>query len=199
MAGRGHGDQTEVAKADLFTIGDHPADICGGEGLVHAGLRVVLTGQAGAQHRCRRRGSHQRRPGQLLEPRHPADMIEMLMAHQQVFYVLQLEAERADIGGNQVGTLFRPGVDQDMALAAGHEDRGNAAGADQIGVGVDSDRRRRLVPIGGISASGGPLGPRFLDRSPWALDLTRRLAERYGDLLGGQRQREEANEHSSRR
>ena len=41
-----------------------------------------------------------------------------------------------------------PGVDQDMALAAGDEDGGNAAGADQIGVGVDPDRRRGLVPIG---------------------------------------------------
>ena len=48
MAGRGHGGQHEVAEPDFAAVGDHPADVGGGKGLVHARLRIV----AGWARRC---------------------------------------------------------------------------------------------------------------------------------------------------
>ena len=89
-------------------IGDHPADLGGGERLVHAGLRIVGARHAGVEHLFRRRGCDQRRAGQLLQPRDPADMVEMLMADQQIFDVAKAEAELADIVGDQFRARFGP-------------------------------------------------------------------------------------------
>ena len=78
---------------------------------------------------------------------------------------------------------FGAGVDQDVAVAAGDEDRGDPARADEIGVAVDPHRRRGLVPIVRAGARRDPLRPGLLDRRARPLDLLRRAAEREDDLL----------------
>ena len=134
----------------IAAVGDDPADRGGGEGLVHARpadrRRSATPVFEAPSPQARRRTSV--RAGQLLQPRDAADMVEMLMAVQQIFDVARAGSRAARIlSATRSAPASVPRVDQDMALVAGDQDGGNAAGADQIGVGVDADRRRRLVPV----------------------------------------------------
>ena len=54
------------------------------------------------------------RAGQLLQPRNPADMVEMLVAVEQELDVAEPEAEPADVVRDEVGA-GSVAVDQDMA------------------------------------------------------------------------------------
>ena len=71
-----------------------------------------------------------------------------------------------------------PAVDQDVAVAADDQDRRDPARADQIGVGVDADRRRGLVPVVRSRAFRNPQRSRRFDRRTRLLDNPRRLAQR---------------------
>ena len=136
--------------------------------------------------------------GQLLQARGAADMVMMFVAVEEVFDVAQLEAEAADVGGDEIGAALGAAVDQDMPVAAGDEDGGDAAGADEVGVGVEADRRGGFIPVVPVLAGRGPQRAGLFDRRLGALDLARGLAEGDGDLLRGEQERE-ANEHRRRR
>ena len=121
----------------------------------------------------------------------------MFVANQQIFDVTEPEAEPADIFGNQLGACFRATVNQNMAIFARDENRGNAAGANEIGVRVDPNRRRRLVPIGRISANLGPQGSGLLDWGLGTLYLARGLAQREGQLSRGSSRKQDRCEGQS--
>ncbi len=195
--------QHQVAEPDFAIVADHPTDRGWRKGLVDAGLRVVGARRPGFEHLRRRSRGDERRAAQPLQLCNAADMVEMLMAVQDELHVLQPEAKRADVVGDDVRALLGPAVDQDVAVAADDQDRGNATGTDEIGVGVDADRRRRLVPGVGILrtvANSRPARPGAFDRRSRLLDDARRLAEGDGDLRRRQqRDDQRASEHSSHR
>jgi hypothetical protein len=121
----------------------------------------------------------------------------MLVAVEQIFDVGQLEAELADVVGDEVRVLFGPAVDQDVACRIGDQNRRNPARADQIGVAEDSDRRRGLGVIVPGLARVRELGSGDLDRRARLVDQPG-PAERDDDLLRRERE-EQASERSSPR
>ena len=85
----------------------------------------------------------------------PADVIEMHVALEQYFHVLEAEAERADVGRNQVGPPCRAAVDQNVRFA-GDQDRRDAAGPDVPAVAVDAIGRAGFVPVVPVAAGVQP-------------------------------------------
>ena len=188
-----------MAEANVLAVAYHTVDPRRGKGWVHSGLRVSRTGGSAVEDRCGRRRRDELGAGQLLQARHSADMVEVLMAVEQVADVAQVEAKPADVGGDQVGAHLGPGVDEDVPGVAGDEDRRNPASADEIGIGMDPHRRRRLVPLVIFLAARGEQRAVRFDRSARTLHLSWLLQrDRERDDL---RQREggEASEHSWRR
>lgn len=118
----------------------------------------------------------------------------MLMAVEEDFDVARLETELADIVGNEVRVRVGPAVDQYVAGGIGDQDRGDAAGADEIGIAEDSDRRRGLFVIVPRFARGGEFRARDFDRRARLLDQLG-PAERDDDLLRGERE-EKASERN---
>ena len=191
--------QHRVADPHLLAVADHPVDMGRGEGRVHARLRVVGARIAAVEHGRGGLRGDELRAGKALQLGEATDMVEMLVAVEQIFDVRRCEAELADVVGDQRGAFLRAAVDQDVSRRIGDQDRRDAASADQIGVAENADGRRRLVPVVPVLASAGPQRPCDLDRRARPLDLLR-LAEGNHDRqdLRG-RGSDEANEHSSRR
>ena len=73
-------------------------------------------------------------------------MVVMLVTGQDVADVADAVAERLDVVGDNPRIFLGSAVDQDISRAPHDKDRGNAATADQVGVGVNPDRRGRLIP-----------------------------------------------------
>ena len=101
------------------------------------------------------RADQHRRTARLLEPRHAADMIEMLMAAQEALHIGYLEAKAGDIGGDDFRTLGRAGIDQHQSVIALDQDRTDAAGANVPGVAVDQKGLRGLIPLVPVFAGLG--------------------------------------------
>src|SRR6185369_1123208 len=118
-----------------------------------------------------------------LQLRNAADMINMLMAVEQDLHVARAEPELADIGRDQVRAGLGPAVYEDVAVAAGDQDRRDAAGTDEVSVRMDPHRRRRLVPIVPILARRREQRTIGLEDRRRMVDLRWRLAERNDDLL----------------
>ena len=200
VAGGGHRRQQQIAEPHRVAVADNPPDGGGGERRVHPRLRIVGAGGATGEHLCRRGRGDQCGAGQLLQPGDAADMIGMLVAVEDEPDVAQLDAELADIVGDQVGGIVGPAIDQHVAVVAGDQDHRNAAGADEVGVGVDPHRRGRLVPLIPIAARRRPGRPGLTDRGFRRRVVMRRAAERDGDLHRHQRgDQPELNGHSSPR
>ncbi len=203
MALRFDRGQLKVAEPDLLSVAENPADLRRRERRMHSGLRIACSRRAGSEHGSGIGRSEHLRSGQLLQAADAADMVDMLVAVQQNPHVRRTEAELANVADDEVRAGFGPGIDEDMALASGDQDRGDPARADEIGVGVDPDRRRRLVPIVIVVADGIERRTGGLDRSPRLFDLLRSRSKRNADKRRLRRhrcaQREEASEHSSLR
>ena len=76
--------------------------------IVQPCLRIARIVFPGADDVDRARADQHRRTARLLEPRHAADMIEMLMAAQKRLHIGYLEAKAGDIGGDDFRTLAVP-------------------------------------------------------------------------------------------
>ncbi len=155
VARGGHGLEREVADADLLAVSHGAVGRCDGEGRVHSRLRIVGEGDAARQRPCAFGRSDDLRAGGLRETRHSADMVEMLMAVEKDLHVGRIEAEAADVAKHDLGAGLGAAVDKDMAVIAGDEDRGDAAGPDEIAVAMDAEGRGGLVPFVPILALGG--------------------------------------------
>ena len=109
--------------------------------------------------------------------------------------------ELANVVGNEVCVLLRASVDEDVAVVSGDQDGRDAAGADEIGVGVNPNRRRGLFPVRRILADAREGRTRALDWRSCLLDPRRCLPEGNRDILAGEGQRDNSNasEHSSPR
>ena len=70
--------------------------------IVQPCLRIARIVFPGADDVDRARADQHRRTARLLEPRHAADMIEMLMAAQKRLHIGYLEAKAGDIGGRRL-------------------------------------------------------------------------------------------------
>ena len=108
MARGGDGAQLERAQADRQVVIEHCVDTRRGERLVHAELRSFAAVSLAMTGRLRARRSALRRCAAAA--RQPADVIEMHVAPEQYFHVLEAEAERADVVGP--GRPCRAAVDQ---------------------------------------------------------------------------------------
>src|SRR5215469_8012682 len=84
--------------------------------------------------------------GQFFELRQPAGMVEVRMAVQQNLYVLQLETELLDIGGDHRRRVNEPAIDDEMTFGRCNQVGGDVAGSHIIDVADDSDRLDWFVP-----------------------------------------------------
>ena len=183
VAGRRHGGQTRFAEPHVAAVGDHPADAAAGKGLCMPACGSSALAAPVLSTFCRRRRCHQRRAGQLLQPRDAADMVEMLMAVSRYLMSVSRKPSCRILSAIRSAPFSVPASIRTWPSLAGDQDRGDAAGADQIGVAVDADRRRRLVPVGPNRRKLPPIaGPHSSIGARRPLDLARRLAERDGDL-----------------
>src|SRR5690606_28049267 len=170
--------------------GNATIDPGGGEGVVHAVLRVFGGLAAALEDGPSLGRGQQARAGTALELRQPADVVEMLVAVEEELHVGQREAQRFDIGGDRRGTFGGATVDQHVALIAGDEQRRDPARADVPGVAVDAERRTGLVPI-------VPVGADF-DPTRVVCSRTLRCHLWYGSAAGDEQsgRREKSSEHS---
>jgi hypothetical protein len=125
-------------------------------------------------------------------------MVVMLVAVKQILDIAQPETELLNVGGDEIGALLGPAVDQDVAGGIGDQDGRDSAGSDEIGVAEDADRRRGLVVIVPVLALQREFGAGDLDRRARLLEVVR-ISERNDDgkdLGGGE---DQASEHSWRR
>ena len=118
MAWSGHCGQHHTAEADLLTVVDNSADRRRREGLHRPRLWVVGADHAASDDARGRRGSHDSRATELLEPCDPAGVVGVLVTHQNDSDVADPEAQLPDIVGDEVRGGFGPAVDKNAALIA---------------------------------------------------------------------------------
>ncbi len=154
MAGRPDHLDRGPSERDVISALQDPAhlDRLLAPGLV--GRQVVAADKRGdLRLECRHRRSRDAANGL-----HRLHVVEVRVGDQHQLDVPRLETELDDVGEHDGRHLLRAGVEQDVALRGGDQDRRDVVGADVVDVAHDLERGLRLAV--GIRASDAVHEPR---------------------------------------
>ena len=129
---------------DLVALADHAVDLDGRK--VERGVALLSRVVAALEQRLVGGARGELRAGVLLQPGEPAGVVEMRMRVEQLLDVGDLEAELLDVRLDLRVRLGQAGVDENMTLRRGDQERREARGADVVDVADDAERLGRFVP-----------------------------------------------------